>query len=120
MKRTSDIVLRELEKGFLPYEFNFNLDRQEKIDWTALDYSYTRDYDYWLSLQPEGLLDQFPCLEAWYKEMWETIKDKSPLDEIEERQKTDVASKVVTEPCEIKSENNLYSNDSEEQCNSNN
>ena len=40
MKRTTDIVIKELEKGYTPYELSFGLEKVDKIDWMALEYNY--------------------------------------------------------------------------------
>ena len=105
MSKSADTVIKELELGYVPCELSYTLDKTVEIDWTALHYNEWTDYSYWLDRQPEGLLEQFPCLEGWVKNMWECNKDKTPLIEIEERQRESESIKITIE--EIKSENNV-------------
>jgi hypothetical protein len=67
-------VLKEIEMGFIPYEFTFNLEPKCQIDYT-----------YWLAKMPDGLLEQFPCLIDWAVESNIPNTKKSPLMELEER-----------------------------------
>jgi hypothetical protein len=86
-------VIKELELGYIPNELLF-LAPEEKheevqIDWTALHYNDWDDFDFWCSTHmPEGLLEQWPCLEEWAREEYESREKKTPLQEIEERQKS--------------------------------
>lgn len=98
--------MRELELGYVPCELTYTLDKTVEIDWTAFHYNEWRDLSFWTAKQPEGLLEQFPCLEGWVEQQWKENKDKTPLDEIYQRQKE----------AEIKSEIIIYTNDSEELC----
>jgi hypothetical protein len=70
-----------------------------------LHYNEWSDYSYWKAKQPEGLLEQFPCLEGWVESIWESNKERTPLMEIEERQRESESIKITIE--EIKSENNV-------------
>lgn len=80
-----EAVLRELELGYLSDELTFNLEKPLKIDWYCLQYSYWTEKQYWETRLPAGLLDQFPCLQYMADELYEANKDKTPLDEINER-----------------------------------
>ena len=73
------------EMGFVPTELTFSIEKQEKVDWSALHYTYWKDRDFWKSKLPAGLLEQWSCLEYLVDEMYEANKDKTPLDEINER-----------------------------------
>lgn len=87
MKRTTDIVIKELEKGYIPYELSFGLEKADKIDWMALQYNYWDSDDFWREkLIPEGLIEQFPCLEEWADVVVKSREKKTPLEEMNERQ----------------------------------
>ena len=73
------------EMGMIPAEFTFSAERQIKVDWSAFHYAYWRDKAFWETRLPAGLLEQFPCLEYMLDELYEANKDKTPLDEINER-----------------------------------
>lgn len=85
MKDRVNQVIKELEMGFIPYEFTFNLNEPCKIDWTALKYNEWEDLDFWLYKQPNGLLEQFPCLYSWVESIYEEKKNITPLMELELR-----------------------------------
>jgi hypothetical protein len=106
MSKPVETVIKELELGYVPCELSYTLDKHVDIDWSALKYNEWSDLTYWMAKQPEGLLEQFPCLEGWVEQQWTENKEKTPLMEIEERQKQ----------AEIKSEIIIYTNDSEELC----
>lgn len=78
-------VLKEIEMGFIPYEFTFNLEPRCQIDWTRLKYDDWTDNDFWLNKMPDGLLEQFPCLFDWALSICEENKKTSPLQELEAR-----------------------------------
>jgi hypothetical protein len=78
-------VIKELEMGFIPTEFIFNLDPVVEIDWLALKYNDWTELDYWAQKIPDGLLEQFPCLESWVESIWEDNKNITPLMELEYR-----------------------------------
>lgn len=73
------------EMGFVPTELTFSIEKQEKVDWSKLHYSYWKDINYWKSRLPRGLLEQWSCLEYLAYDLYEANKDKTPLDEINER-----------------------------------
>jgi hypothetical protein len=86
-------VIKELELGFIPNELLFLAPEEQKeeveIDWTAMHYSEWDDFDFWcLTHMPQGLLEQWPCLEDWARQEYESREKKTPLQEIEERQKS--------------------------------
>jgi hypothetical protein len=78
-------VLKELDMGFIPHEFTFNLEPKCQIDWTKLKYNDWADIDYWLAKMPDGLLEQFPSLIDWAIESNIENTKKTPLTELEER-----------------------------------
>jgi hypothetical protein len=78
-------VLKEIEMGFIPYEFNYNLEPVPLIDYTKLKYNDWEDIDFWLAKMPDGLLEQFPNLIDWAIESNIENTKKSPLMELEER-----------------------------------
>jgi len=87
MKKTDriDEVLKELEYGFIPYEFMYTLEKHYKIDWTALVYNEWDHVDYWCAKQPAGLLEQFPVLFSFVENIAKQKKGMTPLMELEER-----------------------------------
>lgn len=86
MDRSCDTVVKELEMGFVPYEFTFNLEPRCLVDWTKLKYNDWEEDDFWLARMPEGLLEQFPCLFEWaLSTITEEQKKTTPLMEIEKR-----------------------------------
>jgi hypothetical protein len=89
MKDSAYRVFKELEMGYIPYELSYGLDpsNQIKIDWTALRYDEHRDLDFWIEREDPYLLEQYPCLISWVAEKWEQNKDKTPLEELNERRK---------------------------------
>lgn len=99
MKRTPDKVITEIELGFTPYELAYGLEPAPKIDWTALQYNFWDSDDFWRrKLIPEGLVEQWPCLEEWAQEQVNNReKNKTPLEEITarimERKKQDKEAK---------------------------
>lgn len=90
--KTPDTIIRELEMGFVPYELAFSIPEcgeEVQIDWTAMDYSEYDTFDFWCGTHlPPGLLEQWPCLEEWAYTEYENREKKTPLQELEERQKT--------------------------------
>jgi len=59
------------------------------IDWTAVHYKDWDDFNFWCGTHiPAGLLEQWPCLEEWAYTEYENREKKTPLQELEERQKT--------------------------------
>lgn len=87
MKKSNrvDAALSELSKGFVPFEFIYNLSPPCPIDWNCLIYNDWDHVDYWVAKQPEGLLDQFPCLFSWVEGIARERKGITPLMELEER-----------------------------------
>lgn len=85
-KTTVDIILQELENGELPYEFTYNLEKPPIYDERCVEYNEWTKYEFWLAKQPAGLIEQWPCLEEWVKQIWIENKEKTPLDEMLERQ----------------------------------
>jgi hypothetical protein len=80
-------VIVELEQGFIPSELRYGLDQNAmvKFEWSSLMYNDYNRVDYWFDKLPDGLLDQFPCLESYYLEWAEECTKKTPLQELEER-----------------------------------
>jgi len=78
-------VIKELEMGFIPTEFIYNLDPVVEIDWLALKYNDWTELDYWAQKLPDGLLEQFPCLDSWIESICEDNKNITPLMELEIR-----------------------------------
>jgi hypothetical protein len=78
-------VIVELDEGFVPYELSYGLEKPCKFEWSSLIYNDYNRVDYWLDKLPDGLLDQFPCLESYYLEWAEECSKKTPLQELEER-----------------------------------
>lgn len=89
MSKKINRVITELEEGFIPCELSYGLDEGAKVkfEWSSLIYNNYSSKYYWLNKLPDGLLEQFPCLESYYLE-WaeECAKTKTPLQELEERQ----------------------------------
>jgi hypothetical protein len=79
-------VIKELELGYVPTELSYGLEQAVEIDWTALTYNDWDFLDFWVAKQPSGLLEQFPCLMDWVVGQYESMKGKTPLDEMNERQ----------------------------------
>lgn len=89
--KTPETVIKELELGFIPNELLFRAPEEQKeeveIDWTAMHYNEWDDFDFWCNIHlPEGLLEQWPCLEDWARQEYESREKKTPLDELNERQ----------------------------------
>ena len=82
--RVKESIL-ELDYGIIPFELMYGLEPQCKIDWLCLRYNDWDYVDYWEQKQPEGLLDQFPCLFSWVESIAESRKGITPLQELEER-----------------------------------
>lgn len=79
-----------LEKGgYLPREVTFSADVTTKthsdIDINKINFEPWKTLEFWEQRMPEGLLDQFPCLQYMVEEMLEKNKDNSPLKELEQR-----------------------------------
>ena len=79
-----------LEKGgYLPREVTFRPDVTTKthsdIDINKINFEPWKTLEFWEQRMPEGLLDQFPCLQYMVEEMLEKNKDNSPLKELEQR-----------------------------------
>ena len=109
MKRTPDKVINELEMGYTPYEMAYGLEPVPKIDWMALHYNYWDSDDFWREkLIPEGLIEQFPCLEEWAEEVVKSREKKTPLEEVTarimERKEQDKEAKEVQDKMKEKLE----------------
>lgn len=80
-------VVVELEQGLIPCELSYGIDEGAKVkfNWSSLIYNNYNRVDYWLNKLPDGLLDQFPCLESYYLEWAEECTKKTPLQELDER-----------------------------------
>lgn len=83
-------AIKEIDMGIIPYELTFGLEKVDKIDWTALVYNEWDYIDYWMAKLPEGLIDQWPCLEQYYKEHFENMPKLTPLQELELRKMENV------------------------------
>jgi hypothetical protein len=87
MSKNLKRVITELDEGFVPFELSYGLDESVKVkfNWSSLIYNDYNRVDYWLDKLPDGLLEQFPCLESYYLEWAEGCINKTPLQELEER-----------------------------------
>ena len=81
-------VLVDLEAGILPKELDFSLDFNKSIEDKIIFKTYTKE----LAVQKVGyeLLEMFPSLYNLVEEVFGTIKDKTPLLEMEIREKNNI------------------------------
>lgn len=88
--KTPETVIKELELGFIPNELTFSIPESGEeceIDWTAMNYSEYDSFEFWCGTHlPEGLLEQWPCLEDWARQEYESRDKHTPLDEMNFRQ----------------------------------
>lgn len=78
---------------------NYTQEKRANIDWNMLSYTDWRTPEFWAAKYPEGLIEMFPGLWQHCENLAEQYKDKTPLMELEERQKA----------CETESEKPLES-----------
>ena len=87
--KNPDTVMKELELGFIPNELSFSLPvegEECEIDWSALNYNEYDSFDFWCGTHlPEGLLEQWPCLEDWARDEYKSRERRTPLEDIEIR-----------------------------------
>ena len=78
-------VIKQIELGHVPYELSFGIEPVDRIDWSAIFYDDWNTPGFWYAKQPDGLLEQFPCLYSWVDEIAESRKGITPLMELDER-----------------------------------
>lgn len=78
-------ILLDLECGVLPQELDFFLSFEKSIENKCVFKAVTKDFviD---RLDPQ-LIDMFPCLTRLVDDVYQEIKDKTPLQEMERLQK---------------------------------
>lgn len=100
--KTPETVVKELELGFIPNELLFRIpengEEEVQIDWTALNYSEYDSFEFWCGTHlPEGLLEQWPCLEDWARQEYESRDKHTPLEEMNFRQSECLKEESMTE-----------------------
>lgn len=87
--KTPETVIKELELGFIPNELTFSIPESGEeceIDWTAMNYSEYDSFEFWCGTHlPEGLLEQWNCLEDWARQEYESRERRTPLEEMQLR-----------------------------------
>ena len=78
-------LIRQLEMGICPAEFNYRADAQEEIDWEKISYNTKyHSFDYFDAKFPNEI-KQIPAYDKIIDLIVEKNEDNSPLKEIKDR-----------------------------------
>jgi hypothetical protein len=80
-----NVVIEEIELGFIPYELDYNIQTNCFIEWNKFCYNEWDYREFWINKMPQGLLEQFPCLDYMIDELYNANKGITPLMELENR-----------------------------------
>ena len=85
MSRNSKSVIKDLQRGIIPDELNFTLQKNDGLDWDKLQYNNRyKSKEFFENKFPSGMLN-LPAFDEIVERM--VLNAKTPLEEIEERQK---------------------------------
>lgn len=78
-------ILKKLDSGILPDEFNYSITNNNNIDISKLQYNaFYRTYDFYASKYPKGMVENLPGFDNYINYVVEKNKDKNPLQEYNE------------------------------------